>query len=72
MKIFTLRNILGLAAIGGAYAYVKKHGGVQKAFDHLKTQTNELLAKARETNAATKPPSAPMNTGYSSTTYERH
>ena len=41
MKIFTLRNILGAAAIYGVVQYAKKHGGFANAY-------NELLGKAKE------------------------
>jgi hypothetical protein len=76
MKVFSFRNILGLAAIGGAYAYAKKHGGFKPAFEHLMRKKDELLAKAKESDLAksagvgTEP--STMSTGYSSNTYERH
>jgi hypothetical protein len=41
MKIFTLRNILGAAAIYGVVQYAKKKGGFANAY-------NELLANVKE------------------------
>jgi hypothetical protein len=48
MKLFNVRNLLGLAAIGGAYAYARKHGGVKKTFDHLMQKRDELMQKMNE------------------------
>ncbi|MEO8699988.1 MAG: hypothetical protein ABI867_08085 [Kofleriaceae bacterium] len=35
MKIFSLKRIIGLAAIGGAVAYARKNGGFKNAFNGL-------------------------------------
>ena len=40
MKMLSLKNLLGLGAIGGALYYARKNGGIENAF-------NGLLAKAR-------------------------
>ena len=55
MKIFSLKRILGLAAIGGAVAYARKHGGFQNAFSELKVKANDLIAKGKEQLDAKKP-----------------
>ena len=55
MKIFSLKRIIGLAAIGGAVAYARKHGGFQNAFSDLKVKANDLIAKGKEQLAANKP-----------------
>jgi hypothetical protein len=43
MKVF--RTLVGLAAIGGAYAYTRKHGGVRNTFDQLMRKKDDLLQK---------------------------
>ena len=45
MKLFSIKTMLGMAAIGGAVVYVRKQGGLQKAFDNLMGKKDELLAK---------------------------
>lgn len=47
MKIFSLKTILGVAAIGGAAMYVRKQGGLRTTYDKLLAKKDELLA-ARE------------------------
>ncbi|HEU0034640.1 MAG TPA: hypothetical protein VFQ53_28645 [Kofleriaceae bacterium] len=42
-----MRNMLGLAAVGGAYAYARKHGGFQNAFGNLWARRDELIGKAK-------------------------
>ena len=58
MKIFSLKRIIGLAAIGGAVAYARKHGGFKAAFDDLKVKANDLVAKGKEQLEANKPAAA--------------
>lgn len=41
MKIFSIKRLLGLAAIYGGVQYARKHGGAKNAF-------NELLGKAKD------------------------
>jgi len=41
MKIFSIKRLLGLAAVYGAVQYAKKHGGARNAF-------NGLLDKAKD------------------------
>jgi hypothetical protein len=48
MKVFTLRNLVGLAALGGAYAYTRKHGGVRNTYDELLRKKDELLQYLQE------------------------
>lgn len=43
MKIFSLRNIVALAAIGGAYAFVRKQGGVKAALDTLRAKKDAIV-----------------------------
>ena len=45
MKLFSIKTMLGMAAIGGAVMYVRKQGGLQKTFDNLMGKKDELLAK---------------------------
>jgi hypothetical protein len=46
MKLFSIKTMLGMAAIGGAAMYVRKQGGLQKTFDNLMGKKDELLAKS--------------------------
>ena len=48
MKIFSLRNIIALAAVGGAYAFVRKQGGVKAAFDTLVAKKDAIIEAAPE------------------------
>ena len=64
------RTILGLAAIGGAYAYARKHGGFKNAFDHLMQKKDELV---KDFNTSTTKMTEPMATGYTTTkSFDRH
>ena len=61
MKIFTIKRVLGLAAIGGAVAYAQKHGGFKNAFKGLVAKKDELLKETAESTtlpATSKPASA--------------
>ncbi len=44
MRMLSLKNLIGLGAIGGAMYYARKHGGFKNAF-------NELVGKAKEAKA---------------------
>ena len=84
MKVFSFRNIIGLAAIGGAYAYAKKHGGFKNAFDNLMQKKDELVKDLGAKTGATSglsnssgygsTASDPLagSTGYGSKPYDRH
>lgn len=56
MKIFSLRNLLGVGAIYAATQYAKKHGGVRPALEGLlakvrdvaNVKKDELVAKAHD------------------------
>jgi len=56
MKIFSLRNMVGLAAIYGAAQYAKKHGGVRNALTGLvdkvrgvaDVQRSDVIGKAHD------------------------
>ena len=42
MKILTFKRLLGLAAIGGAVQYARKHGGFQNAWTELKGKARDF------------------------------
>ena len=67
MKIFSLKRIIGLAAIGGAVAYARKRGGFKAAFEDLKVKANDLVAKGKEQLEANKPAAASSVSGSSYT-----
>jgi hypothetical protein len=48
MKIFSLRNILGVAAIYGVTQYAKKQGGFRPALDNAMDKLRNLSQQARE------------------------
>jgi hypothetical protein len=43
MKIFSLRNLVAVAAIGGIYALVRKQGGVKATLDMLQSKTKSVI-----------------------------
>lgn len=43
MKIFSVRNMIGLAAIGATYAYVRKQGGLKAAFDKIASKKDAII-----------------------------
>ncbi len=49
MKIFSIKRMIGLAAVGGAVAYARKNGGFKNVFNQLMTKKDELLAKVNQT-----------------------
>ena len=70
MKIFSIKNVLGLVAIGGVVAYVRKHGGFKKAFQGLIAKKDEILGEKTETSTAqpetaTTSPGTKPSTAYS-------
>ena len=44
MKIFSIKRVLGLAVVGGAVAYARKHGGFKKSIQGLLAKKDEFLA----------------------------
>ncbi len=60
MKIFSLRNLVGLAAIYGAAQYAKKNGGVRNALTGLvdkvrgvaDVQGSDVIGKAHDASVA--------------------
>ena len=50
MKIFSIKRVLGLAAIGGAVAYARKHGGFKNAFKGLVQKKDEILSASPGTD----------------------
>lgn len=62
MKIFTLRNVLGVAALYGASQYAKKHGGVRPALDGLLTKIRDAANMKKEQIRA-KPHDASVGAG---------
>jgi len=48
MKIFSIRNMLGIAAIYGASQYAKKHGGFRPAFDGLLAKVKDAANIKKE------------------------
>lgn len=48
MKIFSLRNVLGVAALYGASQYAKKHGGFRPAFDGLVAKIKDAASMKKE------------------------
>ena len=69
MKIFTIKNMLGLAAIGGAAYYVRKQGGFKQTWAKLSGMVSDKFGSkdSAPSPSATKPASEPV--GYSSGTY---
>ncbi len=48
MKIFSLRNILGVAAIYGVAQYAKKQGGFRPAFENVMDKLRNLGQQAEQ------------------------
>lgn len=74
MKIFSIRNMLGLAAIYGASQYAKKHGGFRPAFDGLLAKVKDAANIKKEeligrTHEASVDQSTSQGTGYESGGY---
>jgi len=65
MKIFTVKRVLGLAAIYGVVRYVQKQGGLGKVIEGLTTKSGAPKAQADETLGSatrTAPPSTRSTT----------
>ena len=62
MKIFSIRNLLGVAAIYGAAQYAKKNGGARNAFEGLLAKVkdaanlkkDELIGRAHDASVGSK------------------
>jgi hypothetical protein len=69
MKIFSIRNMLGLAAIGGAAYYVRKQGGFKQTWTKLSGIVSDKLGSkdSAPSPGATKP--AGESVGYGAGTY---
>lgn len=75
MKIFSIRNLLGVAAIYGASQYAKKHGGFRPAFDGLLAKVkdaanlkkDELIGRSH--GASVEQSAASQSTGQESGSY---
>ena len=53
MKVFSFKRLIGLAAIGGAIAYARKHGGVKNAVSDLKKKANDFLNENKSASTTT-------------------
>jgi hypothetical protein len=77
MKI-SFKTMVGLAAIGGAVAYARKHGGAKQAFNHLMAKKDELVKKAQAKKSEMNARSTSEDVGYSGSSgytsggFERH
>lgn len=82
MKIFSIKRLLGLAALYGAAQYAKKHGGARNAFngllDKVRTAANakkeDLIGSAHDQSVGSSDVSprtgfADENTGYGGGSY---
>jgi len=47
MKIFSLKRLIGAAALYGIVRYVKANGGPKAVFDDLKLKVNDLIGAAK-------------------------
>lgn len=47
MKIFTLKRLLGMAAIYGAVRYVRAHGGPKAVFDDFSAKARDIMDGAK-------------------------
>ncbi|MBA3453203.1 MAG: hypothetical protein H0T42_08935 [Deltaproteobacteria bacterium] len=74
MKIFSIRNMLGLAAVYGASQYAKKHGGFRPAFEGLLAKVkdaanlkkDELIGRSHDASVGS---TEQQSTGYESGSY---
>lgn len=72
MKIFSIRNLLGVAAIYGASQYAKKNGGFRPAFEGLlakvknaaNVKKEELIGRSHD--ASVDQSASSKGTGYES------
>lgn len=71
MKIFSLRNLLGIGAIYAATQYAKKNGGARNALEGLITKVkqaanvkrDELIGKAHDASVDSKSAGSAYDTG---------
>ena len=71
MKIFSIRNLLGVAAIYGASQYAKKNGGFRPAFEGLLAKVkNAANVKKEELIGRSHDASADQSASSKSTGYE--
>ena len=47
MKVFSLKRLIGMAALYGIVRYVKAAGGPKAAMDDLRLRMNELMGAAK-------------------------
>ena len=69
MKIFSLRNMVGLAAIYGAAQYAKKHGGVRNALTGLVDKVRGV-ADVQRSDVIGKAHDASVGPSYGASSYE--
>ncbi|HEY5936069.1 MAG TPA: hypothetical protein VIU61_15575 [Kofleriaceae bacterium] len=66
MKMLSLKNLIGLGAIGGAMYYARKNGGFQNLWNQIsakaKEAKDEVIGKAHEVTQQ-----QPASSSYSST-----
>lgn len=48
MKIFSIKRLLGLAAVYGAVQYARKNGGAKNAFNGLLDKAKDLAGQVKE------------------------
>lgn len=72
MKIFGLRNLVGLAAIGGAAYYVKKQGGLKNAIEQLMKKRDEVVDFIGKQRDEVAKAAAPANGAKRTPAFERH
>ena len=72
MKIFSVKRMLGLAAIAGVAIYVRKHGGIKNTFDQLLRAIDDALKPGSSKRAPdSRYKGEAERTGYSDD-YSRH
>lgn len=72
MKIFSIRNLLGVAAIYGASQYAKKNGGFRPAFEGLLAKVKDAASIKKDElvgRAHDAVDQKPASTGYESGSY---
>jgi len=69
MKIFSLRNMVGLAAIYGAARYAKKNGGVRQALTGLVDKVRDA-ANTKKGDRVGSAHDASVGPSYGASSYE--
>jgi len=69
MKIFSLRNLLGVGAIYAATQYAKKNGGARPAFEGLLAKVRDAVTMKKDelsgkVHDASVEPAAAQSSGY--------